>query len=233
MSRSCTCQSPKQCWEKIRHKGDLSPVSWDKVFESLIHEVGARLARSIATVAISRRWLNPLEEVARLVQGHEERPGVDELVGRLYGILFEVGESCFGVGEHVDTSLQAVREGIAENILWMDRAVTEELRRAVDRLGDVLSSGYKRSEKAEAMLRVLSKADGEWAVATRSADAAEGIREGLEQLGLSVPVMQIGMFGAEREYEGIVFPAWPNARRFARFMALGVSSRRPYSDLPV
>ena len=164
-----------------------------------------------------------LEEVARLVQGHEERSGVDELVGRLYSILFEVSESCFGVGERVGTSLQAVREGIAENILWMDRAVTVELRRAVDKLGDALARGYKRSEKADAMLRVLSKANGEWAVATRSADASERIRKGLEELGLHAPDMQIGTFGSEHEYTGIIVPTWPNARRFARFMAMGVS----------
>ena len=164
-----------------------------------------------------------LEEAARLVVGTEERSGVDELLGRLYSILFEIGESCFGVSEHVHASLQEVREGITGNILWMDRAVTEGLRWAAEKLGDALTSGYKRSEKAEAMLRMLSQADGEWAVATRSAGAAERIREELDVLGVHVPVMQIGTFGAVHEYEGIIIPAWPNARRFATFMALGVS----------
>ena len=202
-----------------RHRSSLvgqSILATDSRSRSRITTIDCNDA-ALQTVAES------LEEAARLVLGTEERSGVDELLGRLYGILFEVGESCFGVGEHVHGSLQDVRERITENILWVDRAVTEKLQRAAEALGDALTSGHKRSEKAEAMLRVLSKFDGAWAVATRSASTPERIREELDVLGLHVPVMQIGTFGADHEYEGIVIPAWPNAKRFARLMSLGIA----------
>ncbi len=164
-----------------------------------------------------------LERVAAKVGGTEERSEVDGLLGRLYGILLEFSECCFGVGEEVKSNLGRAREDLVRGRTWMDPEVAREFQGAIDRLESISCGGSGLTGKADALKSELSELDGRWAVATRSVRTAECIREGLSGLGSDSPVLPIREIRSEDEWDRIILPAWPVGRRLTRLKNLGVT----------
>ena len=163
-----------------------------------------------------------LESAAAMVENDQETPEVEELVARLYGILFEFSECCFGVGEDTRRRLREVRELIVRNQMWLDPRVTHEFVEVIDRLESMSATGFGE-EKADALLNVITESDGGWAVTTRSPQDADRLRVGLRELGTEVPVLPITAINSDYEYEGVIVPAWPNRQRFARLENVAVA----------
>lgn len=163
-----------------------------------------------------------LERVAEMIGDSEEAFEVEEVVARLFRVLFECSECCFGVGEGTAGDLRAAREHMARHARWLEPAVAEKLRDAIDGLECAIARGSGQ-QKADAFLRILTEHDGQWAVAARSPRTAELLREGLDTLGADLPVLPVSAISPDHEYGGILVPAWPNDQRFTRLKNLSVT----------
>lgn len=164
-----------------------------------------------------------LERAAAMIAEREETFEVEEALARLFRVLFECSECCFGVGEGTVSDLSGVREQLARHVRWLESAVAEELRIAVDALERAVTTGAGE-QKADAFLNILTDHEGQWAVAARSPRTAERLREGLDALGADLPVMPVSAVSPDQEFTGIIVPAWPNDQRFTRLKNLSVTS---------
>ena len=164
-----------------------------------------------------------LERVAEMIADREELPEVEEALARLFGLLFEFSECCFGVCAGAMGDLQNAREEMARQVSWLEPAVITELRKAVDALERAATIG-SGGQKADALLSILSDHDGRWAVAARSPRTAERLREDFRALGADLPVVPISAVGSDDEFDGIIVVAWPNERRFTRLKNLSVAA---------
>ena len=163
-----------------------------------------------------------LERVAELIEESEEVFEVERALVRLFGILFECSECCFGVGNGTAAELWAAREQMAEQARWLEPVVAKELKRSFDALERAVTCGVG-GQKADAFLNILKDHEGRWAVAARSPRTAERIREGLADVGGDLPVLPISAISPDQEYSGIIVPAWPNRRKFTRLRNLSVA----------
>lgn len=165
-----------------------------------------------------------LECVAAMIEiGDEEEHESEEILARLYGILLECSECCFGIGEETKGSLRVAREQIARYRNWLDPKVARILQEATCRLEKVIVSGSYQ-EKADALLNIIFDGRHEsWVVAARSPRTAECLRTGLGDLGVDVPVLPVSAINPDRDYTGFIVPAWPNEKKFTRLKNLAVT----------
>ena len=163
-----------------------------------------------------------LERAVEMIGDSEETSEVEEVLARLFRVLFECSECCFGVGEGTASDLRVAGEHMAGHAQWMDRAVVEELRGAIDGLERAIANG-SGGQKADSFLTIVTEDDGQWAVAARSPRTAERLREGLDALGADLPVLPVSAISPDHEYGGIIVPAWPNDQRFSRLKNLSVA----------
>ena len=169
-----------------------------------------------------------LERVSAMVSGNSDGQDIEiDLLARLFGIVFECSECCFGVGEEAKESLKSVGAQIQAGKAWMRPEVTIGVIEAVKVLEKVMANRYV-PQKAEALIRILSKhADevpkGQWAIVARTQRTADRLALGLKARGMNVPVMNVQTIPPDREYQGIIVPAWPNSRRFSRLSSLALT----------
>ena len=163
-----------------------------------------------------------LEHVAELTAGREEAFEVEEVLGRLFRMLFEFSECCFGVGEGTIDDLRTAREQMARHSKWLEPDVVKEFRSAFNALERTISIG-SGEQKADAVLSILADHNGQWAVAARSPRTAERLRTGLHVLGASPTIVPISAVCPDHEFDGIIVPAWPNDHRFTRLRNLSVT----------
>ena len=161
--------------------------------------------------------------VAATVDGTDERSETDDLLARLYGVLLEISECCFGVGDEPKSDLRQAREALIRNQIWMTSATIREFLTVLDRLENAACSESGTMEKADLLLSTLSVAGGRWAIASRSTRSAECVREGLVDLVDDPQVLPIQAIRPEDEWDGIILTAWPGRRRFTRLRNLAVA----------
>ncbi|MCW5749627.1 MAG: DrmE family protein [Alphaproteobacteria bacterium] len=164
-----------------------------------------------------------LERVAELIVDAEETLEVEQVLGRLFRVLFECSECVFGADDGTAADLQAAREHIGQHARWMGPDIASELRKGMDGLENAIGNGSGQ-RKAEALLGILAEHDGHWAVVTRSPRTAELLRKGLDGLVTDLPVLPVSTMSFDQEYGGIILPAWPNDQRFTRLKNLSVTS---------
>ena len=175
--------------------------------------------RALQAVALS------LERAASMIKESEEVNEVEETLARFYGILFECSECCFGVDEETARNLREVGEQISYHVKWIAPEVAQELEEATRGLADIIGGGAAGQEKADALCNIILAEQNEpWIVAARSPRTAESLRAGLAGLGVDVPVLPVSGIGADREYAGIIVPAWPNEKRFTRLRNQAVTT---------
>ena len=163
-----------------------------------------------------------LERVAEMTADREEALEVEEALARLFGILFECSECCFGVGEGTISDLRTAQEQMTQHARWLEPVVRGKLRDAANTLKRAVTIG-SGEQKADAILGILADHDGTWAVATRSPRTAERLRDGLDALGADLPVLPVSAVNPDHEFDGIIVPAWPNDQRFTRLRNLSVT----------
>ena len=146
-----------------------------------------------------------------------------DLLRRLYGILLEFSECCFGVGGEAKVDLEVAQQNFMRNRMWMAPDVAEQFQSVFARLERVSSGGSEAGDKADILLRTASGSEGRWAIACRSARAAELLRQGLHIRGVDLPVLPIQAMRPEEEWDGVILPAWPGRRIFARLRNLGIA----------
>ena len=165
-----------------------------------------------------------LEHAAAIIGEGEEVHESEEILARLFGILFECSECCFGVGEETKDNLQAAQDQVTRHGRWLDPEVARKLQEASCRLESVIASGSYGQEKANALLNFILDGQHEpWAVAARSPRTAESLRTGFGGLGVDVPVLPVSAIRPDNDYARIIVPAWPNEQRFTRLKAQAVT----------
>ena len=165
-----------------------------------------------------------LERAAAMIVDGEEAQESEEILARLFGILLESSECCFGIGEETKANLQRARDQVIRHGRWLDSKVTSELQEAICRFENVIASGIYAQGKADALLNlVLDENHEPWVVAARSPRTAESLRAGFDDLGINVPVLPVSSFTPGNDYAGIIVPAWPNEQRFTRLKSQGVT----------
>ena len=163
-----------------------------------------------------------LERVAQVTENREEAFEVEEALARLFRILFECSECCFGIEEGTISDLRAAQDQIAHHARWLESAVREDLRDAVNALKGAVTNG-SGEQKADAILSILADHDGTWAVTARSPRTAERLQHGLNALGADLPVLPVSTVSPDHEFDGIIVPAWPNDQRFTRLKSLALT----------
>ena len=156
-----------------------------------------------------------LERVAAMITDREEVPEVEEALARLFTILFECSECCFGVGETISSDLQATREQMARDSRWLEPVVRYELRNAVDALEQAITIGFG-DEKGDALLSIYTGIAGKWLVAVRSPRAAQRLQQDLSTIGVDLLVLPVSAVTSGHKFAGIILPSWPNDYRFNR-----------------
>ena len=81
--------------------------------------------------------------VAATIDGTDERSETDDLLARLYGVLLEISECCFGVGDEPKSDLRQAREALIRNQIWMTSATIREFLTVLDRLENAACSGVR------------------------------------------------------------------------------------------
>ena len=160
-----------------------------------------------------------LERVAEMTADREEALEAQEILARLFTILFECSECCFGIGEGTVSDLHTAHEQIAQHAKWLEPAIREQLRDAVKALERAVTAG-SGAQKADAIRSILANHDGKWAIAARSPRTAERLRVAL---GADLPVLPVSAIRPDHEFDGIILPAWPNGQRFTRLRNLSVT----------
>ena len=163
-----------------------------------------------------------LERVVEIIADREETFEVEKALARLFRILFEFSECCFGVGEDTISDLRAAGEQMAQHARWLEPVVREELLGIVNALERAFTIGAG-GQKADAFQSILADLDGTWAVAARSPRTAERLRDGLDALGADLPVLTVSSLSPDHEFDGMIVPAWPNDQRFTRLRHLSVT----------
>ena len=169
-----------------------------------------------------------LENVAARLDDAEEKSEANDLLARLYGILLNFSECCFGVGEEGRSDLRMAREDLERSLRWMDLQDVRDFRSALSRLESISAAGTFRRSKADALLGILMESGGRWVIGSRSPRTADILREGLRGMRGSRanwPVVPIQTIRPQDEWDGIVLPAWPGRRRFERLGNLAAAKR--------
>ena len=197
-----------------------------------IRAADVRRRAKVTTVECSDEALqevaDKLERVSAMVSGDSDGQDIEiDLLAKLFGIVFECSECCFGVGEEAKDNLRSVGAQIQVGRAWMRPEVTIGIIEAVRALENVMANRYV-SQKAEALLHILSNhvdevRRGQWAIAARTQRTAGRLALGLKARGVNVPVMNVQAIPPDREYQGIIVPAWPNSRRFGRLSSLALT----------
>ncbi len=165
-----------------------------------------------------------LEQAAVMVDDGEEAHESEKILARLYGILLECSECCFGVGDETKTNLQVARNQIKQDGKWLDRGVVRKLEEAGSRLEAITASGVYGQEKIKELLSFTSdKQDGSWAVVTRLPRTAGNLRTELGSKGINVPVLSVSEINPDIDFAGIIVPSWPNKQRFTQLKARAVT----------
>ena len=193
-----------------------------------IRSADMRRRLNVTTVDIHDEALqevaDSLENAAESIGNDDEAQEGMEILRRVYGILLDCSECCFGVGDEVRQNLRAVSAQVDRSGMWLDPAVTEEFRRAIRGLENAIGNDSIGQNKADALIGIiLGNLDEEWAVATRLRRTAECLRNGFGELGIDVPVLSVPAIRSNRDYAGIICVAWPNKQRFTRLMNLAVT----------
>ena len=163
-----------------------------------------------------------LESISKIIADKEEKLEVDTILSRLFRILFECSECCFGVSDSTINSLRDAQIYVEQCSKWLEPAIHAKIRDAIAGLNYAVDNSCG-TEKADQLLNILAQGDGHWAVATRSPQTAERLHQDLSDLHEDLLVQTISAFNYDQAFDGIIVPSWPNDQRFSRLRNLSVT----------
>lgn len=165
-----------------------------------------------------------LERAAEQIRDSEEAHESEGVLVRLFGLLFDCSECCFGISKATEDNLRVIQDRLTQLAIWLDPEVARELQDASSQLEKIIASGTFGQGKAEALLKFAANEDlAQWAMIARSPRTAASLREGLHDWGVTMPVFPVSAIASDRDYAGIIVPAWLNSQRFARLKSQAVT----------
>ena len=175
---------------------------------------------------------NVLQEVAKLLEytaarideSNEVSLESEEILGRLFGVLFECSECCFGVSDETKIKLQYVQEQIDRHKNWLEPEVSVNFQNANSKLEEIIANGNFGQHKKEELLNLLDNPPHKpFAIGARTHSTAKRLKQEIESLGENVPIIPVCSFSSESEYKKIILPSWPNQKRFSRLKSRAVA----------
>ena len=165
-----------------------------------------------------------LEYAATIIDGGEEIEESEKILRRLYGVLLECSECCFGVGEETKNNLKDVQAELLNYERWLDQEFVRIVQESSCQLENIITSRSHGQEKANALLDFfLDDTHKSWVVGARSYRTSTNLQAEFRDLGINVCILPIDAITPDRGYEGIIVPSWPNERRFTRLKAQAVT----------
>ena len=166
-----------------------------------------------------------LENAAKIIAESEQTEEAEQILHCLYKLLMEFSECCFGFGGDLCEDFCRAKALLQRTRNWLDSDVVAGLCKTIETLEQVISVGFSGHDKANAMMDSLhSEVEGTWVVVARSPRTAKWLQEGLRERGSMVEVLTVPSIEADKEYEGIIVPAWPNQQKFARLKNQAVTA---------
>lgn len=167
-----------------------------------------------------------LENASASLEENDQTIELEDALSRLFGVLFECSECCFGRQETALQSIEAARSSIARNARWLPADGAAALHDAINGLVSIAGTQTCHA-KAGVLVDLLADrvaGKGEcWAVVGRSVRACNGLAASLKEYGLNPVVTAISALTPDSEYDGTVLLGWPNDARFTRLLELEVA----------
>jgi hypothetical protein len=167
-----------------------------------------------------------LEAASASLDEIDETVELDEALARLFNVLLECSESCFGPSPDVKEAVDIAEAAIKRNARWLGSETAANLKAAI---GGLISYVEDRSErsKANTLIGLLAEAittkRESWLVVGRSPRICSTVADGLHRHGMTPDVCAISSVTPAREYDGIVLLGWPNDARFRRLLGLATA----------
>jgi hypothetical protein len=98
-----------------------------------------------------------LETASASLDENDETIELDEAVARLFSVLFECSESCFGPASGANETIDVARSAIRRNARWLGADTAASLAHAIDGLLSVIEDASERP-KAHALVALLGDA---------------------------------------------------------------------------
>ena len=180
-----------------------------------------RLNHKISTADCHDQTLQQAAECLRSVMeairnGEEDVSDTDRIVRKLFGVLLDRSECCFGVGDETKSILAEARENFEQSGRWMEREIADGIREAINVLGKAVKDDGCGRNKSETLLDVLSKREGQWLIATRTERTTRRLCKDLGELLVDPQVLSVAEISPDCEYDGIIVSGWPNRWNFSR-----------------
>ena len=146
----------------------------------------------------------------------EDISETDRIVRKLFGVLLDRSECCFGVGDETESILAEAKKDFLQSREWLEREVADGIYKAMDILEQAVEDDRCGQNKSETLLDILSERTEQWLVATRTERTARRLCQDISEFFAGPPVLSVPEIALDHEYCGIIIPGWPNRWNFSR-----------------
>ncbi len=199
----------------------------DGVVGKLFRAVENWQALALSSIDCEEPTLDAVAQSLETVGSHLDpaaaRDETKHIVGRLFSLLCDAGDSCGEVDQEAlrdaRTRLDVAGRAIEQEAVWLPREVTSALRAACGQLrlaweAAPSAAGHGKRLALQRLIEDLnSRGVARILVVTRTVAAARNVGGLLKRNSLAVVVGAIGEVEALGEADAIILTAWPNSRR--------------------
>ena len=155
-------------------------------------------------------------------------PEIDRILGQLIYFLYDCSECCFGTDSNFHQRLDEIQDSVSHCSKWISKEVLNEIHGATQAFDAYITSGSSKTEKSDALLKILSKhkGDSQWAIITRTEMSAKHIQFNLDlkDVDTCIEVLSKNKLTNKCEYTGVIIPAWIFERYFLQIKYKGITS---------
>ena len=191
----------------------------------------AKIRRNTNTTAVPcqddelQNVATSLQIIAKIKADVEEQHDVDEILARLFQVLCDCSECCFGVEQRTRNVMSIASDKFKYARPWLPKEIVEAFEQAICKLENILDSEKYRSQKAEALLSLISDSNlDEYSIVARSSNSVHNLRNKLVDWDIEIPIFTTTDVPQNREYSRIIIPAWLNRKRFGVLIDRAVAS---------
>lgn len=180
-----------------------------------------RLNHKVSVVDCNDQMLQQAYECLRNILEATKGDGediseTDRIVRKLFGVLYDRSECCFGVGDETKSILAETKKDFLQSRGWLEREVADGIDKAIDILERAVEDDRCGQNKSETLLDILSERPEPWLVATRTERTARRFCQNISEFFADPPVLSVPEIALDHEYSSIIIPGWPNRWNFSR-----------------
>ena len=166
-----------------------------------------------------------LNFIANTIDSGDETHEVEEILARLFQVLCDCSECCFGVGEHTKQNLQTASSKLKQSEQWLKTDIADYFCKVIYELENISKSEEYRSEKASAFFDQIPVSNHEQCIViARSPKNIDNLQTVLHECNINVSIRTLPALTQDKEYSRIIVPAWLNRKNFTLLKNRAVSS---------